>query len=94
MVCVSLPQDLVRDGLAHVTLLARLIVQPICLDSCDRGVANLVHKVLQGTNNATAYNMVLHVNANSYEHGAFFLYPVSHLWLTCKWVAANQVYTC
>lgn len=54
MVHVSLPQDLVGDGLAHVTLLAWLIVQPVCLDSCDGGVANLVHKVLQGTNNAAA----------------------------------------
>lgn len=54
MVHVSLPQDLVGDGLAHVTLLARFIVQPVCLDSCDGGVTNLVHKVLQGTNNAAA----------------------------------------
>lgn len=52
MVPVVLPQDLVGDGLAHVTLLTRLIVQPICLDSCHGGVANLVHKILQGTNNA------------------------------------------
>ena len=54
VVHVILPQDLVGNGLAHVTLLARLIVQPIGLDSCHGGIANLVHKVLQGTNNATA----------------------------------------
>ncbi len=54
MVHVILPQDLIGDGLAHVTLLTRLIVQPVCLDSCDGGVANLVHEVLQGTNTAIA----------------------------------------
>lgn len=52
MVHIILPQDLVGNGLAHVTFLARLIVQPVCLDSCDGGVANLVHEVLQGTNTA------------------------------------------
>ncbi len=54
MVHVILPQDLVGDGLTHVTLLARLIVQPICLDSCHGGVANLVNKFLRGTNITTA----------------------------------------